>query len=215
VRRERPHQLLDLLGPRPLGRGSQFLQSGGERDVADRRAVGEARAAHQHVACGPGADAAQPREVALGHDGRAVGERVGIETAGCDCLRRADQVLGLRSREPPAPQLVDRNLGDALRARMRTHAVDVRAREIEQLAAQRARERHVDLLADDRPAQRVETARRERKPKPTSACGERGHARVARRTRLEPRDVEREAKQAQRDGVRRCDAALDDASVGM
>ncbi|HVP69927.1 MAG TPA: hypothetical protein VMS45_01305, partial [Gemmatimonadaceae bacterium] len=129
VRRERPHQLLDLLGPRALGRGRELLQCGRERNVADRRAVSEARAAHQHVARRPSADAPQPREIALGHDGRAVCERVSIEPARCDGLRRSDQVLGLRAREASVPQLVDRNLRDALRSRMRAHAVDVGAGE--------------------------------------------------------------------------------------
>src|SRR5436309_2561823 len=116
VRRERPHQLLDLLRPRALFSCRELLESGGERDVADRRAVAEAGAAHQHVARRPSADTAKLREVALGYDGGAVGERVRIEPPGCDGLGRADQVLGLRTREAPTPQVVDANLRDALRA---------------------------------------------------------------------------------------------------
>ena len=74
VRRVWQHEFLDLLGPRTLAGGSELLQCRRERDVTDRRAVREARAAHQRITRGPGADAVQPREIALGRDGRAVAE---------------------------------------------------------------------------------------------------------------------------------------------
>lgn len=164
-----------------------------------QRAIGVAIAAQQAVVDGPRADALDGQQTPADVVDGIAGARFQVQRAAGDEAGEAEQGLGLRARELAAGQVVNGEPGRVRRFRVAPQAAAVAVSCLQdERAAQRDGERQVDLLADDRPCQRLEHGGRLHDAQQALAAHDGAEQRVVRHRRAERRRVQMQAQDAAR-----------------